>query len=70
MGVANDHYLERFKSNKKTVVQLTQGNYIFFSPWLAGVTHDKANIETINEKEEHSKTILLLKMHTIPDTQA
>ena len=57
----NDHFLARFKANV-TAVKLTGGSHIFFSPKLAGVERQDLDADKIEEEEERSKAILLLKL--------
>ena len=45
-----------------TAVKLTGGNHIFFSPKLAEVERHEMNTDKIEEEEERSKAILLLKL--------
>ena len=57
----NDHFLTRFKANV-TAVKLTGGNHIFFSPKLAEAERNEMDTDKIEEEEERSKAILLLKL--------
>ena len=57
----NDHFLTRFKANV-TTVKLTGGGHVFFSPNLAGVEKQDLDLDKIEEEEERSKAVLLLKL--------
>ena len=57
----NDHFLARFKANV-TAVKLTGGGHIFFSPKLVGMDKEDLDQDKVDEEEERSKAVLLLKL--------
>ena len=57
----NGHFLARFKANV-TAVKLTGGGHVFFSPRLVGADKEDLDQDKVDEEEERSKAVLLLKL--------